>query len=731
MGKCGSVVILVGALLLLISGLAGCGSSRPSTGATPPASITLSPSSASLDLGQTEQFTAAAQNSSKTPISVTITYSSSNTAVLTISNAGLACAGSWDSLTNPITCTPGPAGVASVTASSAGVVSPPVTVYVHQHVDNISITPVNPPSPNCNPHANAVGISQNQTANYQAAAFSRGIDVTSTVGPFNWTAASSTVVKLNTAASGLLSNQVQATAGTPGITQISASAAGVSSAPVDFQTCPVKSITLTGSAGSGNTVSIIKGATSSITATVMDSLNTVLSGVPLTWCSPEPAAVSVGSSNCSSSSTNPMSVTGELVGGGDVTASCTPPSCNEGILDSAPNGIFHSLPIYPDKAIAITVNPTSQTSTQQTTSAYVATTECGNHFGCTSSIAAIAVPGNNVSSTTTLPNTPNSLVFDRQGKNAFLGSENGLMIFVPANVGTSSGAVSVFNKVTGKVLAVSPNGNNVIISDTLATPNQVFVFDVTNTASPVTLLITGATAAAFSPDNLKGYIVAGNKLYVYSAVDALQTVTLSAPATDLTFLPAGGFAYVAGGSGSAGSITPVTTCTNALNATVAASGLPFSIRPVLDGTQLLALVPSGIDVISATVTPPGVCSPPLSTSLPRFVNLGQGQFTPARFLVSSDGTKAYVLASNLGAVLVYDVAAGTSSAIPLTGNVTAVNGDLTLDGSLIYVAASGGSVHAVSTVSGGDIQTISFPTNFTFCNNVTFTCNPDLVAVQP
>jgi Bacterial Ig-like domain (group 2) len=731
MGKCGSVVILVGALLLLISGSAGCGSSRPSTGATPPASITLSPSSASLDLGQTQQFTATAQNSSKTPIAVTLTYSSSNTAVLTISNAGLACAGSWDSLINPITCTPGPAGVASVTASSEGVVSPPVTVYVHQHVDNISITPVNPPSPNCNPHANAVGISQKQTANYQAVALSRGIDVTSTVGPFNWTAASASVVKLNSAASGLLSNQVQATAGTPGITQISASAAQVSSAPVDFQTCPVKSITLTGSAGSENTVSIIKGSTSSITATVTDSLNTVLSGVPLTWCSSEPAAVSVGSGNCSSSSTNPISVTGELVGGSDVTASCTPPSCNEGILDSAPNGILHSLPIYPDQAIAITVNPTSQTSTQQTTSAYVATTKCGNNFGCTSSIVGIAVPGNNVSSSTTLPNTPNSLVFDRQGKNAFLGSENGLMMFVPANIGASSGAVSVFNKVTGKVLAVSSNGNKVIISDTLATPNLVFVFDVTNTGSPVTLLISGATAAAFSPDSLKGYIVAGNKLYVYSAVDALQTVTLSTPATDLTFLPAGGFAYVAGGSGSTGSITPVTTCTNALNATVATSGLPFSIRPVLDGTQLLALVPSGIDVISATVTPPGVCSPPLSTSVPRFVNLGQGQFTPARFLVSSDGTKAYVLASNLGAVLVYDVAAGTSSAIPLTGNVTAVNGDLTLDGSSIYVAASDGSVHAVSTVSGGDIQTISFPTNFTFCNNVTFTCNPDLVAVQP
>ena len=726
MGQCVPILILASALFLT-GGLAGCGSTRHNAGPTTPASITLSPSSASLDLGQTQQFTASAQNSSKSPISASFTYTSSNTAVLTITNAGLACAGSWDSLTNPVRCTPGPAGVATITASSAGVVSPPVTVYVHQHIDQIAITPINPPSANCNPSTNAVGISQNQIVNYQAAAFSHGIDVTSTVGPFTWTQASSKIVTLNSGASGLLSNQVQATAAAPGRTQISAAAADVSSF-VDFQTCPVKSITLTGAAGSGNTVSIVKGSTFTITATVIDTLNAAINA-PLTWCSSEPAAVSAGSSNCSSSSTNPFSVTGALVGGGNVTASCTPPSCNGGILASALNGIFHSLPIYPDKPIAIMVTPTSQTSTQ-TTTAYVATTGCGNSFGCTSSIAAIAVPNNNVSSTTTLPNTPNSLVFDRQGKNAFLGSENGLMIFVPANVGTSTGAVTIFNQVTGKVLAVSPNGNKVIVSDTVATPNQVFVFDTTNTGSPVSLLITGATAAAFSPDNLKGYIVAGNKLYVYSAVDALQTADLPATATDVTFLPAGGFAYVASGSGSAGSLTPVTTCTNAVNPSTATDGLPTLIRPVLDGTTLLALVPSGIDVVSTTVTPPGLCSPPLGTSVPQFVNLGQGQFTPVKFLVSSDGTKAYILASNLGTVLVFDIAARTSSAIPLTGNVTAVDGDITLDGSLIYVAANDGSLHAVSTVSGGDLQTISFPTNFTFCNNVS-SCKPDLVTVQP
>ncbi len=34
--------------------------------------------------------------------------------------------------------------------------------------------------------------------------------------------------------------------------------------------------------------------------------------------------------------------------------------------------------------------------------------------------------------------------------------------------------------------------------------------------------ITGATAADFSPDSLKAFILAGSTLYVYSKLDALQ-----------------------------------------------------------------------------------------------------------------------------------------------------------------------------------------------------------------
>jgi hypothetical protein len=721
MGKCCPVVFAVLTLLvLMIAGLGGCGGrSGSAAGPNVPAAIVLTPASASLEMGQQQQFTASALDFNKRPITIAVTYSSSNTAVLTISNGGLACAGTWDSLQNPITCTPGPAGVATVTASASGVVSSPATIYVHPHVDHISVTPLNVPPITCNPASGGIGIPQNQAVDYQAAAFSQGIDVTATVGPFTWSQASTTIAKLNTSASGLRTNQVVATANEPGLTQISVSVAGVTSSPVDFQTCPVSSITLQLAEGSGNSLNFATSGTATVRATVKDSLGNTLTTLPtLTWSSSEPLVATAAQSG------NIGGTVSALKGGGStITASCIPPTCNAGLVPSQP--------IYPNSSISVTVSPSATPSG----TVWVASTGCGTNFACTSSIVSIAIPANTLGGAATLPNTPNSLLFDRQGKTAFLGSENGLMVVTLANVGSTTNPVSAFSKVTGKVLAVSPNGTRIVVSDTSTSPNQVFIFDQSNQSSPVDLLITGATAAAFSPDNLKAFIVAGSKLYVYSTQDPLTTVTLGAPASDVTFLPSGAFGYLAGGSGSAASVTAVTTCNNAVANSAAATGTLLAIRSLVDGTRLVALDPPGIDVVTTQVTGTG-CSQSITTSAAPTVNIGQGQFTPVndkqrQLLVSTDGTKAYVLAKNLGSVPVYDIVAGTASAIGLTGNATVEDGDLTLDGTLLYVAASDGTVHALNTGTASDNQTITLPPNFNFCNNVSFVCTPDLLGIQP
>ena len=722
MGKCGPVLIAVLALLFfIVAGLPGCGGKKSSAaGPTVPAAIVLTPPSASLEIGQEQQFTATAQDFSKRPIAIAVTYSSSNTAVLTISNGGLACAGTWDSLANPITCTPGPAGVATVTASSSGVVSSPATIYVHPHIDHISVTPLNVPPITCNPASGGVGIPQNQTVNYQAAAFSQGVDVTAAVGPFTWSQASTTIAKLNTSASGLLTSQVLATASEPGMTQISASVGGVTSSPVNFQTCPVSSITLQLAEGSGTSLHFATSGSATVTATVVDSLGNTLTTLPtLTWSSSEPLVATAAQTG---------NVGGTVIalkaGGSTITASCIPPTCNAGLVPSKP--------IYPNTSISVTVSPSGTPSG----TAWVATTGCGTHFACSSSMVSIAIPANTLGSAATLPNTPNSLLFDRQGKTAFLGSENGLMVVTVANVGsTSTNPVSVFNKVTGKALAVSPNGNKVVVSDTSTMPNQVFILDQANPGNPVDLLITGATAAAFSPDNLKAFIAAGSKLYVYSTQDPLTSVTLGVAASDVTFLPSGAFGYVVDGSGSGAAVTAVTTCSDVIANSAPILGAPLTIRPLVDGVRLLALDPPGIDVIS---TNPGVsaCPPSITTTVAPTTNLGQGQFIPVndnqrQLLVASDGTKAYALAKNLGSVMVYDIVAGAASAIGLSGNATVEDGDLTMDGTLLYVAASDGTVHALNTATGSDIQTITFPLNFNFCNSVSFVCTPDLLAIQP
>jgi DNA-binding beta-propeller fold protein YncE len=315
--------------------------------------------------------------------------------------------------------------------------------------------------------------------------------------------------------------------------------------------------------------------------------------------------------------------------------------------------------------------------------------------------------------------------------------------------------VAEFRGVTGKVLTVSPDGKTVILSDTKSSPNEVYVFD-TATKTSITLPITGATAADYSPDSLKAYIVAGNTLYVYSTLEALKTIPLGGPATQVSFLPEGGFAYVAGGAAS--SITAWKTCTDAQETgqTVTTPSTPTFIKALSKSLNvggvtyegsLLAVDPPGIDLFGANTSVPvpatGSCPLDLTNSTlnitngsSAFFNLGQGSFVPTQLVVSQDGTRAYILASNLGSVMVFSVINQTSSAIPLSGDAIPIQASLTAEGTRLYIAAGDGQVHVLDTQNSSDIQQISFPTDATnlqggLCVGTTFTCNPDLIAVKP
>ncbi len=99
-------------IVSLIAALTGCSSSSPTTNTVfpVPGKIILNPSTpVSLTVGSTSQaFTATTQNNTGTAVTTPVQFISSNTAVLTIASNGIACAGTWDSLSVPQICTPGP-----------------------------------------------------------------------------------------------------------------------------------------------------------------------------------------------------------------------------------------------------------------------------------------------------------------------------------------------------------------------------------------------------------------------------------------------------------------------------------------------------------------------------------------------------------------------------------------------------------------------------------------------
>ena len=140
----------------------------------------------------TQTFTATPQNNKNTAITTPVTFLSSNTAVLTIATNGLACAGTWDSLTAPQICTPGPVGVAQVTATSHGVSSPPTTVYVHQHIDKIVIKP----GSRADPSHRALLFQGSKLSTTRPPPSAADWTSPATVGPFTWQSVNTDVATL-------------------------------------------------------------------------------------------------------------------------------------------------------------------------------------------------------------------------------------------------------------------------------------------------------------------------------------------------------------------------------------------------------------------------------------------------------------------------------------------------------------------------------------------------------
>lgn len=735
-------------LVCLLAGCAflfSCGSGTSTNVVTNPipASVSLTPGpNASLEIGKLLTFTPSAKNAQGSAVTETFTYQSSDPSVLTVSNNGIACAGVWDSVTSPVVCTPGGTGIALVTAIANGVSSPPVTVYVHQHVTTVVIQKVPGQPQTLSNTCYSRGAPQGpESALYEAFAYGGpggSTDLTLTVGPFSWAGATlpgqlvTQAVGLTPPGASAPTNQEVASAGVPGTTAIFATVAGVTSQPLPFTTCPVQSISLQLAPGSSLLLPAPGGA-ATVNAVVKDTVGMTLTTLPLTWTSSSPQSLAVAG-GASSVFGSQGTVTSSTAGKASITAACTPPTCN--------GGFNPSMPVYPTTSLVFQATSTSTPSNPTT---YVTSSACSQTtLSCTTRIIPITKSSSTTAfsagSPSNLTFTPNSFVLGRSSTGtSYLGVDStgfnaqGLMIFSGSSASQLGGAA-------GRVLAVSSDSTTVILSDTVDSPSRINICKSCNssTRSFSTIFFPNASAAAFSPDNLKAYIVSSSPcpggggngcILVYSQVDSPQYVPLSAPATDTAFIANGTVGFI--GEGGQAEFLP--TCgPNGVGSLGSVNLAAESLRPLSDGMSLLALTPPNLQTVTVNITGSASgansigCPAPrgflnITNTLGPAVNLGIGSFVTKQFFLSPDSSKAYILAqTGSGAyfpfIIVFDVATGTSSQFSLAGSAIPLSAGISPGGDLLLVGANDNSVHVVDTQSGLDLQQValSFP-NASLC----------------
>src|SRR5881628_1647026 len=239
----------------------------------PVASVTVSPSTASVQVGQTVQLTATPKDSSGNPLSGRpVSWGSSNTAVATVSGSGVV--------------TGVTAGAATITATSEGQ-SGTATITV-------STVPVASVARRPGTEGEQVGQTVQLTATPKDAS---GNPLSGR--PVSWGSSNTAVATVT--ASGLVTGKA---AGTATITATSEGKSGPST--ITVTPVPVASVTV-----SPSTASVQVGQTVQLTATPKDASGNPLSGRPVSWGSSNTAVATVSGSGV---------VTGVTAGAATITA---------------------------------------------------------------------------------------------------------------------------------------------------------------------------------------------------------------------------------------------------------------------------------------------------------------------------------------------------------------------------------------------------------------------------
>jgi hypothetical protein len=694
-------------IALLVSWTAGCGGSKSANNTI--AAVQIAPATLSMVAGQVVTLTVSAVNSANAAVSTTFTFNSTNTSIDTISPQGSVCAGVWDSAfvvcngsdahANPIT------GTAIVTATAAGVTSGPVTVAVHPAITSVSVDPVTQPC-----------FSITQTHQFVAHAFNNGTEITTQVGNFSWSASAAAVASVD--ANGL------ATARTPGITAVVASVGSTSSPAVFIKTCmPVHlELHVNGDPAGVPTEDVTMNVadTKVVQVDMVDELGAVTPNAPVTILSNNTTVATVAGTT----------LTAVSPGGAGLQAVCAPPSCGIGI----------NTPIYSNLFGIFVAGISPNTTTVYATSTFPNVPGSSITLIPIDAIKTPPVAGSPI----LLPGFPNSLLFDRSGATGYIGTNNGLVTLDTAN----NGVTLVSPIPIGKVLAVSADGNQAIISNAAIDsstgnpidpfPSEQRVWLSNKSASTITtFILTGAVAANFDDDGFRAYVAASNgNVYVISSFLTPQTLTIGGVSTDVTQLPSGPFVYVANSAG----LQSIATCNNVVQSTAPptnSTNIQF-VQSVRDTNTVVAVDSPGVDIESvntADLTPPTTITaancPGIVTYSNNFIDFGVGAFTAHQLLVGSAGTHIAVLPANLNKVLTLvntnNVFSAGAVSLP-AGATEALNGSLTPDGATLWVGVAGtNTVDRINLNTNAD--EVQIPMTFKKADGSP--APPNLVVIKP
>jgi trimeric autotransporter adhesin len=651
-----------------------------------------------------------------------------------VPTTGRLCAGTWNrnsggGIADYTTCNPtNQAGTVYVVATGNGANSNPLPIFVHPVVTSVVLGNATPtancstdpdPSSNCCPIAADATVtapayspnsclSQGQTGQLVARAYNGTTNITCQVGHLSYSAQTGAVVNID-------ENGV-ATAQKPGSSVISATISQASSSAGFFSTCPPVSIALSipNTQPPATSVVVNQNNLQPINTVVLDKNGTILTGLSLEFVSTTPSTIPAASTG---------SVTPSFPGAAQITAICQPPSCNPSSFNQI--GLLGN-------GLPVTSNPiTVTTPGNNSTLLYIASTQSRYIMPVD---FTTYTPGQPPPPAVKLPYVPNSMVISNDGSNIYMGSATELMVF-----STSTSALSKQDTtVPGQVLAVSPDGTTLVITD----PVRQLIYLYSTTGGSLSGPSQGGvgTHAQFSPDSQTVYITTtnANQILVHSTFTGWTTV--NTPGTDVAVTVPSVGAYLAGSSTNGVSYCPSTTTSSdgltVLNNAfypVADTGAPAidRIAATNDGHHILGATTANIvDLGFGAGLPIGACPSVIS---PTF-------FTPYRTATStaplsgiaataingviptSDSSLAIVTYTGTGGMLpTYApsaTGAGSPTNVPLqqvpgrAAPVAPVSGVISSDNSTIYVGTTGdNSIHLINRTTLTDDPTKTIAPN--------------------